>query len=97
MSGVGIIASPISCGSFIAEGSGDVFINGMPVSISSKPMVTGHGPFPPSVLIGPFSESVFVNDSPVSLVGKTKIQIHRVGKSWHDGTVVSGTTDVEVE
>lgn len=97
MSNVARISDRISCGDFIAQGSLNVYASGMPVSIESRPRTTGHGCYPPTIVIGPFSETVFVNNSPVSLKGKTKIKPHRCGRHAHGGIVVTASDTVSIE
>lgn len=91
------IGDNVSCGDHSAAGSGNVFANGLPITHQGKKTTTGHGCFPPTVFIGPWSSTVFVNNQPVALKGKTKIQIHRCGKSKHDGVASSASPDVHIE
>lgn len=91
------ISDRISCGDFIAQGSKDVYASGMPVSIEARPRTTGHGCYPPTVVIGPFSKTVFVNNSPVSLKNVTRIKPHRCGSSSHGGVVVTASDTVGIE
>lgn len=91
------IGDKISCGDTVAEGAATVFANGMPIAHEGKKETTGHGCFPPTVLVGPWTKTVFVNNKPVALKGKTKIQPHRCGKSTHDGIVVTGAGTVSFE
>ena len=90
------IGDPVSCGSTVAAGSGDVFANGMPITTSATPPTTGHGCFPGSTLTGPYTSTVFVNNSPVALVG-IGMAPHRCGKLVHGGSVVSGAATVSFE
>jgi uncharacterized Zn-binding protein involved in type VI secretion len=91
------LGDEISCGSVVAEGSNNVFANGMPVTTSDTFITTGHGPWPPSQLIGPYSSTVFVNGFPVALADKTKMVAHAYYDRWHNGVVSSGSPDVNVE
>lgn len=91
------IGDKVSCGDNSASGSGNVFANGMPITHEGQRNTTGHGCFPPTVFIGPWSSTVFVNNKPVALKGKTKIQTHRCGKSKHDGVAVTASPDVFIE
>lgn len=91
------IGDSVSCGDHAAEGSSNVFANGMPISTEGFKRTTGHSGFPPTVFIGPWSKTVFVNDKPVVLKGLTKIQVHRKSKSSHDGIASSGAPTVSIE
>lgn len=91
------IGDSISCGDHVAVGSGNVFANGMPIAHGGKRSTTGHGCYPPTVFIGPWSTTVFVNNQPVVLRDKTRIAVHRCGKNWHDGTAVSSGATVFIE
>ena len=91
------IGDSVSCGDNSASGSGDVFANGMPITHEGKKTTTGHGRFPPTVFIGPWTGTVFVNNQKVALKGKTKIQPHRCGKKAHDGVASSGAATVYFE
>lgn len=91
------VGDTVSCGDHAAQGSSNVFANGMPIVHEGKKQTTGHGCFPPTVFVSGWSSSVFVNNSPVAKKGVTKIQPHRCGKSVHDGVVVVASPDVSVE
>jgi hypothetical protein len=69
----------------------------MPVATTNKNKTTGHGCFPPTVLIGSWSTTVFANNNPIAIMGKTKIAPHRCGKNIHDGVVVTGADSVSIE
>lgn len=91
------IGDKVSCGDNSAQGSGNVFANGMPVTHQGRRRTTGHGCFPPTVFIGPWTKTIFVNNQPVALKGKTRIQPHRCGRSVHDGVAVTGASTVSFE
>jgi uncharacterized Zn-binding protein involved in type VI secretion len=91
------IGDRVDCGDVSAQGSSNVFANGMPIVHQGKKTTTGHGCFPPTVFIGPWTSTVFVNSNAVAIKGKTKIQPHRCGRSEHDGKVVSGAATVSFE
>jgi uncharacterized Zn-binding protein involved in type VI secretion len=91
------IGDSVSCGDHSAAGSSNVFANGLPITTAGHPTTTGHGPFPPTVFVGPWSTTVFVNNQPVALKGVTKIKPHRHGRSIHDGIASSGSPDVSIE
>jgi uncharacterized Zn-binding protein involved in type VI secretion len=87
------IGDSISCGDTIAEGSGNVFSNGIPVSREGD-RTAGHC-YPPTPLIPPVSPDVFVNGISAAHIG-TAIQPHTCGTSTHGGNVVVGSTNVFV-
>ena len=91
------IGDTVSCGDNSAEGSGNVYANGMPITHESKKTTTGHGCFPPTVFIGPWTSTVFVNNAPVALKDKTKIEPHRCKKKKHDGVAITGAATVYFE
>ena len=91
------IGDSVSCGDNSAQGSGNVFANGMPVTHEGRKQTTGHGCFAPTVFIGPWSKTVFVNNKTVAIKGKTKIQVHTCKKSKHDGVATSGAGTVYIE
>lgn len=61
------LGDPISCGDVLAEGSGDVFAEGMPVTRVTTDHTAGHC-FAPTV-IASGSGTVFVNNDPVARLG----------------------------
>ena len=83
------IGDSVSCGDHAAEGSSNVFMDGMPVVHKGKKATTGHGCFPPTVFSGPWSSTVFVNGQPVAIKNVTKIVPHRCKKKRHDGVLVT--------
>lgn len=91
------IGDKVSCGDNSATGSANVFADGMPITHAGQKTTTGHGCFPPTVFVGPWSTSVFVNNQPVALKGKTKIRPHRCGKKTHEGTAKTGASTVSIE
>lgn len=97
MGNVARIGDPISCGDVCAAGSPTVFAGGMPITTQGTPSTTGHGCFPPTVLVGGWSSTVFVNNNPVALVGITAIAPHRCGKAVHGGVVAAGAATVSIE
>ena len=91
------LCDSVSCGDHAANGSPNVFAGSMPVTHAGVPATTGHGCFPPSVFVGPWTSTVFVNNNPVALSGKTKIATHRCGSSSHDGVASSAASTVSFE
>lgn len=97
MSNPGRIGDSVSCGDFIAQGSGDVIIEDMPVSLMGH-MTTGHSGFPPTPLVGPCTTTIIINDLPVVLNGVTMIAPHKKRRTpAHTGTVSSGAPTVDFE
>lgn len=91
------IGDKVSCGDNSAQGSGNVYANGMPITHQGRRQTTGHGCFRPTVFLGPWTSTVFVNSQPVALRNVTRIEPHRCGKSVHDGVAVSGAATVYFE
>lgn len=91
------IGDSISCTDHASTGSANVFVNGLPVVHSGASTTTGHGCFPPTIFIGPWSSTVFVNGHNMAIKNVTKIMPHRCGKHTHDGVVITGSTDVYIE
>jgi len=91
------IGDSVSCGDHSAQGSADVFFNGLPVTHQGTPSTTGHGCFPSTVFVGPWSSTVYVNNNQVALKGKTGIAVHCCGPSCHGGTASTSSNDVSIE
>lgn len=91
------LGDSVSCGDHAAQGSSNVFANGMPITNEGKKKTTGHNGFPPTVFIGPWTSTVFVNNNKVALKGITKIQKHTKKRSTHDGVASSGAATVSFE
>lgn len=93
MPAVARLGDPISCGDTLAEGSGNVFANGMPVTRINVDHTAGHC-FPPVVTtVG--SPNVFTNNISTAHVG-SPIQPHTCGDSTHGGNVSNGSPNVFV-
>lgn len=91
------LGDSVTCGDRAAQGSANVFANGMPITHEGRKKTIGHGCFPPTVFIGPWTSTVFVNEKPVALKGITKIEKHCCGRSCHDGVASSGAATVSFE
>lgn len=90
------IGDPISCGDAMAQGSPNVFANGIPVSRVGVDQTTGHGPPPcwwPAVPIVVGSPNVFVNGISADRVGDP-IQTHCCGPACHSSNASSGSPNV---
>lgn len=84
------VGDSVSCGDRAAEGSSNVFMDGMPVVHKGKRKTTGHGCFPPTTFKGPWSKTVFVNDQLVAIKNVTRIVPHKCGRNTHDGVAIKG-------
>lgn len=91
------IGDRVSCGDHSAEGSGNVFANGMPITHQGARRTLGHGCFPRTVFIGPWTNTVFVNGQPVALKNITNIQPHRCRRRTHGGKAITGSQTVYFE
>lgn len=91
------IGDGVSCGDHAGEGAPTVFADGMPISHKGHRKTTGHGCFPQTIFIGPWSTSVFVQGEGVTLKDVTRIQPHRCGKTTHDGVASEGAPTVYIE
>lgn len=87
------LGDPISCGDTIAQGSGNVFANGMPTTRINSDLTAGHC-FPPVPIISG-SPNVFANNIAVARVSDP-IQVHCCGSSCHSGSVANGSPNVFV-
>lgn len=86
------MGDPYDDGDFQAVGSGDVFINGLPIARLGD-LTTGHGCWPPAqVQTG--SPTVFANFIPVGRVGDLHVIHCCPDDSCHPGSFISGSPDV---
>lgn len=85
------IGDGVSCGDVMAQGSGNVFANGMPVSRVGVDLTAGHC-FTPTVTTAG-SPNVLTN-SIVTVVVSSPIQPHTCGNNTHGGTVAVGSPNV---
>lgn len=89
------MGDPFADGDFIAQGSGDVMINGIPAARLGDP-TTGHGPPPcfwPPTLIDKGSGSVLINGIPAARMTDTHA-VHCCGPACHNSMIVQGSGDV---
>jgi uncharacterized Zn-binding protein involved in type VI secretion len=87
------IGDPISCGDTMAQGSGNVFVNGIPFSRRGIDLTAGHC-FPPVPIIAA-SPNVFVNNAQADRVGDP-IPVHCCDDDCHGGNAANGSPDVFV-
>lgn len=92
MSGAARLGDPFGDGDIVAEGSGNVFVNGLPLTYLGA-ATTGEGCFPPTI-ISSASGSVFVNNIPVARSGDSKLPHCCPDNGCHSSTVSSASTDV---
>ncbi|TFH08280.1 MAG: hypothetical protein E4H14_06740 [Candidatus Thorarchaeota archaeon] len=85
------IGDPISCGDTMAQGSGNTFANGIPVSRKGIDLTAGHC-YPPIPIIFA-SPNVFVNNIAVDRV-RDPIAVHCCGNSCHSGVAFNGSPNV---
>lgn len=81
------IGDPITCGDVIAQGSGNCFMNGLPVTRVGD-LTAGHCYPPVPVLVG--APTVFTNNIPVAMVGNP-IPSHSCNDNSHSGSVANGS------
>ena len=87
------IGDPISCGDTIAQGSGDVFINGIPATRINIDQTAGHCFVPTVIASG--SPNVFVNNIPLARVGDPIVaHVCPPPPAVHGGAVANGSPDV---
>lgn len=91
------IGDAVSCGDHAGNGSPTVFADGMPISHEGNKNTIGHGCFPPTIFIGPWSTTVYVQGNGVTLKDVTRIRPHRCGKKTHDGVAIEGAPSVYIE
>lgn len=88
------IGDPFTCGDFIAAGSPNVFVNGIPFA-RLHDATTGHGCWNPNMLIEA-ARSVFANNIPVCYIGHHN-QVHCCPPPCHQGTVKDASPNTFVE
>lgn len=91
------IGDSVSCGDHSAQGSNNVFANGLPITHAGMRATTGHGCYPPTVFSGGWSTTVFVNNQTVALKGITAIAPHCCGIPCHGGVASTSSPDVSIE
>ncbi len=88
------IGDPVSCGDVMAEGSGDVFANDIPVSRVGVDLTAGHCYAPTPVSSG--SPDVFANNIPVDRVGDPIVPHSCPDVGAHGGNMSNGSPNVFV-
>jgi uncharacterized Zn-binding protein involved in type VI secretion len=84
------IGDPFSCGDTMAQGSGNVFVNGLAWARRGVDLTAGHGCFP-AVPVYSASKNVFVNGIPADRVGDP---ILHCCNGCHAGVAIAGSPDV---
>jgi uncharacterized Zn-binding protein involved in type VI secretion len=85
------LGDPISCGDTVGQGSGNVFINGLPATRTMSDLTVGHC-YAPTMIVSS-SPTVQTNDKEIALVGDAIVP-HTCKKSTHGGTISNGSPDV---
>jgi uncharacterized Zn-binding protein involved in type VI secretion len=87
------IGDPISCGDTEAQGSPDVFVNGIPWTRVGPDLTVGHCFNPTPIASG--SPNVFINGLPAARVGDPIVP-HTCPPipATHGGSVAAGSPDV---
>lgn len=88
------IGDKFAAGDAVAEGSGDVYVNNIPIARITD-ATTGHACWSPTK-IAEGASTVFANNLKVAYVGHKNI-IHCCGPSCHDEPIVKGSSDVITE
>lgn len=89
------IGDPVSCGDTVAEGSPNVFVNGIPFTRVGPDKTAGHCWSATVLLVG--SPTVNVNGDPAGAVGSTIFHGGCPNTDPHGGTVDIGSPDVNVD
>jgi uncharacterized Zn-binding protein involved in type VI secretion len=55
----------------------------MPAISLEAQQSTGHGCFPPTAAVGPYTTKSFFNGKPIQLLGTTQYQAHTCGNTTH--------------
>jgi len=86
------LSDTFQCGDIIANGSGDVFVNNLPVARLTD-MSIGHSGFPPMpISIG--SGTVFVNSLPVARLSDQHLPHCAPDKGCHPAIIAVGSGNV---
>ena len=86
------IGDPISCGDIMAQGSPDVFCNGIPWARVGPDSTAGHCWSSTTLISG--AGSVFINGSPAGFVGSPIFHGGCPDNPSHGGSVAVGSPDV---
>lgn len=89
------VGDPITCGDTIVKGSGNVFLNGMPVARIGD-ATAGHPCGPPTTLKEGNDGAVFANNILISVVGNAIVPHGTCDGPPHDGAVANGSPNVFV-
>lgn len=96
MAGIGRVGDSVSCGDVCAQGSPNVFVNGMPAVRQGEDYTAGHC-YNPTIFptVQSAGSNVYCNNVPLVTGGDT-IQQHCCGDSCHTGTLSDHSPDVMV-
>jgi len=86
------LGDPISCGDTMAQGSPDVFVNGLPWARVGIDRTAGHCWSSTTLLGG--SSTVFINGFPAGLAGSAIFHGGCPDHSPHGGSIAVGSPDV---
>jgi uncharacterized Zn-binding protein involved in type VI secretion len=89
------IGDPVSCGDTVAQGSPDVFVNGVPWTRADLDLTAGHCWSATKLISG--ASTVFVNDKNAGFVGSPIFHGGCPDTSSHGGSVAVGSPDVFAE
>lgn len=95
MGGITRIGDSYSCGDIQSVGSGNVFVNGMPVARGGD-ATAGHGCFPGTVATTTVS-TVSANGIPVVILGSPNVPHSCPDNGTHSGSVAVSSPDVFAE
>jgi len=93
---IGRIGDPVTCGDTVAEGSGNVFAGGMPVTRVNSDLTAGHSCYPPTTFSAG-STTVLCNNLYIVIVGSPIVPHSCPNSSPHGGTLATGMPTVLVE
>lgn len=93
---IGRIGDPTTDGDTVAQGSGNVFAGGMPVTRVNPDFTAGHSCYPPTTFSAG-STTVFCNNLSIVVVGSPIVPHSCPSSSPHGGSLAAGMPTVLVE
>lgn len=91
MPAVARLGDPVDCGDTIGQGSGNVFVNGLPMTRTASDLTVGHCYSPTTIISS--SPTVITNNIEIALVGDAIVP-HTCDNDTHGGAVANGSPDV---